>query len=383
MKRKWIVPLMITLILLMFGIVFCGNLIIFNMIFCPPFKAVENGEVYHPGLFNDPVITEVRSVQSVGNVPNDESNYPEDMRTGITSLPATWDPPVATRNLCVTCTLNEEDVDEAEDLKLYLFKHENSYLLNIKDAILETKAEVYPEYDYVEFYSKFPGDMEAGSYIFVITDGMKIDSVFEYEIVGSDVKSRCDQMYVAKPVIYLYPEETTECYVSLDFEGTLTCTYPSYDEEYGWHITAAPDGTLTDTVTGRQYDYLFWEGESALLDGFDNAICVRGCDTAMFLEEYLDACGLTYSEIDDFISYWLPHMESNEYNLISFPAREYEEMASLNVSPEPDTMIRVYMVFTPLYEEVEIPEEQQLVWPERTNRSGFTVVEWGGSRVIK
>lgn len=381
MKRKWIVPLMITLILLMLGIVLCGNRIIFNQMIFLPFNVVENGKVYHPGLFNDPVITDVRSIQSVGSVPNDESNYPEDMRTGITSLPATWDPPVVTRNLSVSCNLNEEDFDEAEDLKLYLFKNEIINLLNIKDAILEIKAEVHPEYDFVEFYSLFPEDMEAGSYIFVITDGVKIDSVFEYEIVGSDEKSHLDQMYVAKPVIYLYPEETTECYVSLDFEGTITCTYPYYDEEYGWHITAAPDGTLTDTVTGRQYDYLFWEGESVELNGFDNAICVRGCDTARFLEGYLEACGLTYSEIDDFISYWLPQMESNEYNLISFPAREYEEMASLNVSPEPDTVIRVYMVFTPLDEEVEIPEEQQLEWPVRTDRTGFTVVEWGGSMI--
>ena len=245
MKRKWIVPLLISVILLLLGIAVCGNLVVFNLIFCPPPSNIENGEIYHTGIFKDSVITEVRDVQSVGSVPNDESNYPEDMRTGITSLPAMWDPPVVTRNINVVCNVNEEDMDEAENLKLYLFKREDDYLLNIKDAILETKADVYPEYNFVEFYSGFPRDMEPGSYIFVITNGdKKIDSVFEYEIVESDVKSHCDQMYVAKPVIYLYPEETTDCYVSIDLEGTITCTYPSYNEEYGWHITAAPDGTL-------------------------------------------------------------------------------------------------------------------------------------------
>ena len=59
----------------------------------------------------------------------------------------------------------------------------------------------------------------------------------------------------------------------------------------------------------------------------------------------------------------------------------YELMAQLNVSPAPDTTIRVFMVFTPLDEAVDIPEEQQLQMPETPVRTGFTVVEWGGSEV--
>jgi hypothetical protein len=47
-----------------------------------------------------------------------------------------------------------------------------------------------------------------------------------------------------KPVIYLYPQETTEIRVKLDYDGILTCTYPRY--ENGWTVTAQPDGTLTD-----------------------------------------------------------------------------------------------------------------------------------------
>ena len=47
----------------------------------------------------------------------------------------------------------------------------------------------------------------------------------------------------AKPVIYLYPEEETDVTVQLDFNGTLTTTYPAYNG--GWTITAQPDGTLT------------------------------------------------------------------------------------------------------------------------------------------
>ena len=33
----------------------------------------------------------------------------------------------------------------------------------------------------------------------------------------------------AKPVIYLYPEQETTVSVSLDYAGTLTATYPAYE----------------------------------------------------------------------------------------------------------------------------------------------------------
>ena len=51
-----------------------------------------------------------------------------------------------------------------------------------------------------------------------------------------------DEECAEKPVIYLYPEQKTAVSVSLDYAGTLTATYPAY--ENGWHITAEPDGTL-------------------------------------------------------------------------------------------------------------------------------------------
>ena len=187
---------------------------------------------------------------------------------------------------------------------------------------------------------------------------------------------------VRKPVIYLYPEEETDVTVGIDLDGEFTCTYPQIGSDGTWNVTASPDGTLYDHATGRNYDYIFWEGETYCdIDNFDQAICVAGSDTAEFLEMYLEAAGLNDSEIDDFISYWLPLMEGNAYNLISFPMEEYEQMAELSVSPAPDTVIRVYMVFTPLDEAVDIPEGCELPMPEPGERTGFTVVEWGGSMV--
>ena len=182
----------------------------------------------------------------------------------------------------------------------------------------------------------------------------------------------------AKPVIYLYPETETDVTLHLDYDGILTCTYPKYDE--GWNVTAFPDGRIFDKGTKRTYDYLFWEGKRSFEDyEFTKAACVARENSVSFLEGYLSASGLNDSEIDDFISYWLPKLEASPYNLISFPNAQYEEWADLDVFPQPDTEIRVYMVFAPLEEAVEIPKEQRLETPSKPQRTGFTLVEWGGT----
>ena len=180
-----------------------------------------------------------------------------------------------------------------------------------------------------------------------------------------------DRGLAAKPVIYLYPEETTQVEVALDYDGQLAHTYPSYGD--GWQVTAQPDGTLTDE-TGREYYCLFWEGESRWEYDFSRGFCVAGLDTAAFLEDALAQLGLTDQEAQEFIIYWLPKMEGNRYNLIAFQGEAYTGHARLSIAPEPDTLLRVFMAWKPAEEPVDLPA-QELAAQERT---GFTVVEWGG-----
>ena len=177
-----------------------------------------------------------------------------------------------------------------------------------------------------------------------------------------------------KPVIYLYPETTEQISVQLDFDGELTCTYPEYKE--GWTVTACPDGTLTDE-NGMVYSYLYWEGESAEDYDFSEGFCVKGSETAAFLEQALEELGLTRREANEFIVYWLPMMEENKYNVISFQTDAYTNRAKLTVNPEPDTAIRVFMVWKKSNRPVAI-KEQKLSAPTRT---GFTLVEWGGAEM--
>ena len=84
--------------------------------------------------------------------------------------------------------------------------------------------------------------------------------------------------------------------------------------------------------------------------------------------------GLTPKEYNEFIVYWAPLMQENAYNLISFQTDNYEANAPLTINPVPDSMHRVYMAYKPLTSPVEI-EPQTF---ESFERTGFTVVEWGG-----
>lgn len=193
-------------------------------------------------------------------------------------------------------------------------------------------------------------------------------------ILLSGCREKRDEQVAAKPVIYLYPEEETEVTVTLDYDGSLTCTYPAYND--GWTVTAQPDGTLT-AEDGQTYNYLYWEGVSDTEYDFSRGFCVPGADTAAFLEDALAQLGLTRREANEFIVYWLPRMEQNPYNLISFQTDAYTDHARLTVTPEPDSVLRVFMAWKPLEAPVELPAQDLPAF----SRSGFAVVEWGGSEV--
>ncbi len=180
-----------------------------------------------------------------------------------------------------------------------------------------------------------------------------------------------------KPVIYLYPEKETDVHVELELNTSdLTTTYPKYNN--GWDVTAYPDGSLLNKADGTHHKYLFWDSKNCRTK-FDlsKGFCVAGADTESFLKEKLTYMGLTEEEMNEFIVYWLPRMEHNAYNLISFQGKAYTDSAKLDITPAPDSMLRVFMTYIPLEEAVDI-EPQQL---ETFERNGFTVVEWGGSEL--
>ena len=180
-----------------------------------------------------------------------------------------------------------------------------------------------------------------------------------------------------KPIIYLYPTATTDISVKLLNAEKITHSYPNYNK--GWNVTAQPNGDLVDKSTGKKLYALYYENNNTVnfkieKDGF----VIKGSDTAKFLEEKLATLGLNERETEEFIIYWLPQLENNKYNYIRFATTdEINENMPLEISPRPDTIIRILMTFKELDSPIDV-QEQVLSTPDRT---GFTVVEWGGSKL--
>ena len=95
------------------------------------------------------------------------------------------------------------------------------------------------------------------------------------------------------------------------------------------------------------------------------------------MQEKLALIGLRPKEYNEFIVYWLPHMENNRYNLIAFQEKDYTDSAKLTITPTPDSVLRVFMTYKSLTLPVAIPPQELKPFVRR----GFTVVEWGGAKV--
>lgn len=181
-----------------------------------------------------------------------------------------------------------------------------------------------------------------------------------------------------KPVIYFYPQQIEDVSVQLNYHGAITASYPQYNEATkGWNVVAFPDGKLMNHADNKTYSYLFWEGlgSEQINWDFSKGFVVKGSDTREFLQTTLAKMGLTPKEYNEFIVYWYPRMQGNAYNLITFAGTQYTDTAPLAITPAPDSMLRVFMVFKPL-------EKPATVAPQTIKpfeRHGFTVVEWGGT----
>ena len=185
----------------------------------------------------------------------------------------------------------------------------------------------------------------------------------------------CNPNVTYKPMIYLYPEHEMKVNVKLGYKDLLTVTYPKYND--GWNVIAKENGRLIGE-DNRTYYGLYWEGLNNFDSDFKDGFVVRGKDVASFLEEKLEILGLNEIESNEFIVYWLPKLEVNEYNLIRFESLEkINEQMPLEITPSPDTIIRVLMEYKALDKNISI-NEQVLT---KAERKGFTVVEWGGSLI--
>lgn len=249
------------------------------------------------------------------------------------------------------------------------------------------KEEIYPEkieWNGLDFYNTYEFYSEDEVQLIKIGEWRNFE-IFEEKEQGYNSKFiktpmgylhyRRIKEIVKKPNIYLYPTQKKSIKVSIDFNGEITSSYPKYND--GWNVVAKKNGEILNLADNKKYSYLFWEGESNEKWNIEEGFVVKGTDTSSFLQDKLEYMGLIPQEYNEFIVYWLPLMEKNKYNYISFVNEEYSEKVKLNVTPKPDKVIRVFMVFRGIEDAMTV-KEQKLI---KSKRKGFTVVEWGGMEI--
>ena len=193
-------------------------------------------------------------------------------------------------------------------------------------------------------------------------------------IVVSDINNSLPDV-AYKPIIYIYPEEEQIVDVKLGYKENLLVSYPVYDE--GWNVLAKPDGTLIDNKTNRELYSLYYESQNKIdfkieEDGF----VISKEEIIPFLEEKLEILGLNPREQEEFIIYWLPILQKNNYTYIRFAEQEeINKNMPLQIEPKPQTTIRVLMTFKGLENKINV-KEQELT---KIERKGYTVVEWGAT----
>lgn len=193
-----------------------------------------------------------------------------------------------------------------------------------------------------------------------------------------------------KPVTYLYPEYAMPVQVKLDEQIPLLESYPPYPAG-GWQVTATPDGRVL-TPDGREYSYLFWDTRP-LPTAWDQTTgrVLRRDQVLPYLQQALPEMGLTPREYNEFIVYWLPVLKETEWvqldwavyhtqdgqDLSNPNGRLMHAQAGLHISPVPQTLFRLMLLYRP----AEGPKELKELPLPYLHRRGFTVVEWGGTRM--
>lgn len=179
-----------------------------------------------------------------------------------------------------------------------------------------------------------------------------------------------------KPVIYLYPERTEKISVYVTPTRGMTVSDPVYN--HGWNVMADPESNLTNLADKKTYPYLFWEGSgNAIYHMPEKGFVVAKGNLDAFFDEKLAQEGLIKKEINDFKDFWVSKIlsENKPYYFVTFVDRTtIDELAPLDISPNPDTTIRVLMDYKGLDEPISV-QGFAIQTPART---GFTAVEWGG-----
>ncbi|KAG1812599.1 uncharacterized protein BJ212DRAFT_1276757 [Suillus subaureus] len=242
---------------------------------------------------------------------------------------------------------------------------------------------------------------------------------------GSTISIEAKCRLGKKPVIYLYLPFDIDVSVKLSLipEWSLSVIYPivateGHGQRLEWNVRTHQDGSLTEHNSGLDVSYLFWEAETNLphspaskpqpVDTFSptssslsdtDSVVIPVDKITVYLDKSLKVLGLHTEARTSFITYWLPSILKHEYIALRFvPQAAYECAASLSISPQPDVVTRVFMLFRGISEEhlanwinAQMSAERDVAWwvdvvgvdlVRAGDMTLFRVLEWGGMEVL-
>lgn len=187
-----------------------------------------------------------------------------------------------------------------------------------------------------------------------------------------------DWLTESKPAIYIYDTKEHELDVKLKTAGRLTVSLPEYNKERGWQgVRGQADGTVV--YQGKRYPYLYYEAEIETVKVGGEGFVVAGAELVRFFYQVLPKFGLNQREVFEFVDYWMDRLSTDQpYYFIHFlNEEEIERIEDLEIEgARVESLIRIRTYFKPLEVREEIVEQELPDSPPQ--RSGLTVVEWGG-----
>ncbi len=196
-----------------------------------------------------------------------------------------------------------------------------------------------------------------------------------------------------KPAIYLYPKREEQVNVQVKIpHGFLTYTDPLYQKDKGWSVVASPNGDLRylgstfEDSNGKihyptgVFPYLYYEGKvsDAVVKKPEQGYVRSYDELPAFFDQLLPQLGLNSNESKEFKDYWLKVLPKASYYFIGvIPQEQLNANEPLTITPKEDTMIRVRLYFEAM-QGLSLPEQGEPLLSEIPQRTGFTVVDWGG-----
>ena len=179
-----------------------------------------------------------------------------------------------------------------------------------------------------------------------------------------------DDIIDYKPNIYIYPTTQLNLNVQISFPmgGEIITSIPDYGK--GWNITVDTNGLIDN-----KYRFLFYESIQPNVWQREQGWIIKKDNLESFFRANMAEYGFKGMEIEDFIEYWIPLLDKNEFYLI-YPQTKniLYKVISLDVSIQPDNMLRLHYLIKGTNN-----NNINLAAPtiEGFKRDGYYITEWG------